>query len=53
MLLNYAISRKELNKRKPKVLKKEVYGAQVEHRNAEPIIGVLKKMRNTDLYRAG
>ena len=53
MLLNYTISRKELNRRKPKILKKDVYGAQVEHRNAEPIIAVLKKMRDIDLYRAG
>ena len=53
MLLNYVISRKQLNKRKPKALKKDVYGAQNEHRNAEPVITVLKKMKEIDLYRAG
>ena len=53
LLLSYAISRKELNKRKPKVLKKDVHGAQNEHRNAEPVIAVLKKMKEIDLYRAG
>ena len=53
MILSYAISREELNKRKPKVLKRDVCGAQDEHRNAEPVIAVLKKMKGTDISKVG
>ena len=53
MTIKYTISRNELSKKKPKVFKKDVHGAQNEHRNAEPVITVLKKMKEIDLYRAG
>ena len=53
MVLTYVISRNELSKKKPKVLKKDIYGAQLEHRNAEPVITVLKRMKETETYRAG
>lgn len=53
MTLKYTISRKELSKKKPKVLEKNVSGAQDEHRNAEPIITVLKRMKAKNNGMAG
>ena len=53
MTMKYIISRKELNKKKPKVRSKEVSGAQDEHRNAEPVITVLKKMKGTEISKVG
>lgn len=53
MTLKYTIARSELNKKKPKVRSKDVIGAQDEHRNAEPVITVLKKMKDTEIFKAG
>ena len=53
MTLKYTIARSELNKKKPKVRSKEATGARDEHRNTEPVIAVLKKMKNTEIFKAG
>ena len=52
MTMKYIISRKELNKKKPKVRSKEVSGAHGEHRDAKRIISVLKKMKKDNVGKA-
>lgn len=52
MTMKYIISRKELNKKKPKVRSKEVSGAHGEHRDAKQIISVLKKMKKDNVGKA-
>ena len=53
MTLKYTIARSELGKKKPKVRSKEATGAHGEHRDAKQIISVLKKMKDTEIFKAG
>jgi len=52
MTMKYIISRKELNKKKPKVRSKNISGAHGEHRDAKQIISVLKKMKKDNVGKA-